>query len=165
MPWSAADAGYSMHESVMTIDADSIPAAAGAYALLVRLCAPWNPGIRSLADRTLAPGPYIYCGSAYGPGGLRARVARHLRSGKSVRWHVDRLTGAGQVEGLAVHIGGHECDLVDAFMARGATVALAGFGSSDCRRCPAHLLAAPGRFDTFSPAAVVNLGRTANAPL
>ncbi len=149
----------------MAIDAGSIPAARGAYALLVGLCAPWNPGIRSLSDRALAPGLYIYCGSAYGPGGLRARVARHLRVRKPVRWHVDRLTGHGQVEGVAVRIGGHECDLVDAFMARGASVALAGFGSSDCRRCPAHLLAAPGRFDTFSLAAVVNLGRTASAPL
>jgi len=64
-----------------------------------------------------------------------------------------------------VRIGGHECDLVNELLAGGASVALAGFGSSDCRRCPAHLLAAPGRFDTFSLAAVVNLGRTATAPL
>ena len=159
------NAGYSMYESVMAIDAGSIPAATGAYALLVRLRTPCNPGIRSLADRTLAPGLYIYCGSAYGSGGLRARVARHLRSRKPVHWHVDRLTGYGQIEGIAVCIGGHECDLVDAFMARGASVALAGFGSSDCGRCPAHLLVAPRRFDAFSLAAVVNLGRTADAPL
>lgn len=140
------------------IDVGTIPATAGAYALLIRLVAPLAPAIPRLADRTLGPGLYIYCGSAYGPGGLRARVARHLRSVKPVRWHVDRLTGVGEVEGVAVRIGGQECDLVATFMAGGATVALPGFGNSDCRRCPAHLVAAPTGFDTRSLTAAVMLG-------
>lgn len=147
------------------IDAANIPATAGAYALLIRLPAPLAPGIPRLGDRTLGPGRYIYCGSAYGPGGLRARVARHLRIGKTVRWHIDRLTAVGDVDGVAVRIGGNECDLVDAFLTRGATIALEGFGSSDCRRCPAHLLVPPPRFDRRSLAAAAKLGRGRAAPL
>ena len=149
----------------MTVDPASLPADRGAYALLIRLDLPWSPGIRTLPDRMLRPGPYIYCGSAYGSGGLRARVARHLRAGKPAHWHVDRLTAAGRVEGLAVRIGGRECDLVAAFLACGAAVALAGFGSSDCRRCASHLLAAPAGFDTARLVETVSLGRAAPAPL
>jgi Uri superfamily endonuclease len=40
----------------------------------------------------LPAGRYLYCGSAKGPGGLKARLSRHMRRGKSVRWHIDRLT-------------------------------------------------------------------------
>jgi Uri superfamily endonuclease len=149
----------------MTVDPDSISADAGAYALLIRLGAPWSPGIRTLPARILAPGPYIYCGSAYGPGGLRARVARHLRAGKRTHWHVDRLTSAGRIEDVAVRVGGRECDLVAAFMACGAEVPLTGFGSSDCRRCASHLLAAPAGFDGAALKAAVTLGRRAAAPL
>jgi len=147
------------------IDAESIPAVAGAYALLIRLSAPLAPAIPRFPHRSLRPGRYIYCGNAYGPGGLRARIARHLRSGKALRWHVDRLTEVGNVEGIATRIGGDECDLVAAFMAGGATVALRGFGSSDCRRCPAHLLAAPPHFEAVSLTTVARLGPEGGGPL
>jgi Uri superfamily endonuclease len=40
----------------------------------------------------LPAGRYLYCGSAKGPGGLKARLSRHTRRGKSVRLHVDQLT-------------------------------------------------------------------------
>jgi Uri superfamily endonuclease len=47
----------------------------------------------------LPAGRYLYCGSAKGPGGLKARLSRHMRRGKSVRWHVDQLTEQGLVIG------------------------------------------------------------------
>lgn len=89
----------------------------------------------------LPPGLYAYCGSAYGPGGLRARIARHMKPDKTPRWHVDRLTAAGRIVRIAAHEGGWECDLVDRLRAAGGRTPLRGFGSSDCRRCRAHLLA------------------------
>jgi hypothetical protein len=33
------------------------------------------------------------------PGGLRARLARQMRRGKPIHWHIDRLTEAGTVLG------------------------------------------------------------------
>ncbi len=39
----------------------------------------------------LEPGHYVYVGSAFGPGGLAARIRRHLRTEKSLRWHIDYL--------------------------------------------------------------------------
>lgn len=37
------------------------------------------------------PGYYLYVGSAFGPGGLNARIARHLKPNKTLRWHFDYL--------------------------------------------------------------------------
>ncbi|MBU6268899.1 MAG: DUF123 domain-containing protein [Sphingomonadales bacterium] len=83
----------------------------------------------------------VYAGSAYGPGGIGARVARHLRWGKAVKWHVDALTGAADWLGAVAVPGGRECDVVATLLANdGFETALAGFGSSDCRVCAGHLL-------------------------
>ena len=89
----------------------------------------------------LAPGCYLYCGSAKGPGGLRARLAHHMRHGKSIHWHIDRLTEAGTVLGAWAFPGGDECDLVAALSH--LPVAIEGFGSTDCRKCTSHLLRWP----------------------
>ncbi|UCH73489.1 MAG: GIY-YIG nuclease family protein [Rhodospirillales bacterium] len=140
------------------LDIDTLPAAAGAYALLIRLPASWIADIPHLCGRVLGPGRYVYCGSAWGPGGLGARVTRHLRTRKPVRWHVDRLTRAGRIEGAAVRVGGRECDLVDALAAAGATVPLAGFGSSDCRHCRAHLVAVPDDLGLIGLSRIIGLG-------
>lgn len=94
----------------------------------------------------LAPGVYVYCGSARGPGGLRARLSRHMRRGKRLRWHIDRLTERGVVIGSWTFERDTECDLVARLS--GFPIAVPGFGSSDCRRCQSHLLrcdAAPER--------------------
>lgn len=119
---------------------DTIPAAGGAYVLLIRLDRPLPIEIKAFAGSVLPRGLYAYCGSAYGPGGLHARIARHMRPHKALRWHVDRLTAAGRIEDVAIRIGGRECDLVEELMAKRGRVVLPGFGSSDCRRCAAHLL-------------------------
>lgn len=114
------------------IQPDTIPATPGAYALVILLDSP---------AASLPPGRYIYCGSARGPGGLRARLSRHMRRGKPMRWHVDQLTEAGRVLGAWVFEGGDECALVRALSH--LPVPRPGFGSSDCRACVSHLLAWP----------------------
>ena len=120
---------------------DAVPASPGAYCLQIALPAPLRHGIARLRPPLLPGGDYLYCGSACGPGGLRARLARHLRADKPAHWHVDRLTAAGRVIALGWARDVGECDLLAAWRALlGVTVPLPGFGSSDCRRCPAHLL-------------------------
>lgn len=128
--------------------AESVPAEPGAYLLLIELAAPLALDIPRLGAATLAPGCYAYGGSAYGPGGLRARIGRHLRVDKAPRWHVDRLTAAGRVVGLCAVPDGQECDLVRALLElSGASVPVPGFGSSDCGACPAHLIRLPEGFE------------------
>ena len=116
--------------------AAAAPGEAGAYALLIALQAPLavKAGAKTAS---LTAGVYVYCGSAQGPGGLAARLARHMRKEKRAHWHVDQLTCAGKVIGAFVFPGGDEC-AVSAALADLPTP-LEGFGSSDCRRCRSHL--------------------------
>lgn len=115
---------------------EDIPAVSGAYVLVVALTRPLTITICG-ATRTLGAGRYLYCGSAYGPGGLRARIARHLRSAKPIRWHIDRLTTCGKVRGAWIFPDGEECTLARSLAHLPAPVP--GFGSSDCPNCRSHL--------------------------
>ncbi len=127
---------------------EPVPSGPGAYVLLIELGAPLLLEVASLPRAVLPAGRYAYCGSAYGPGGLRARIGRHLRADKALRWHVDRLTAAGRVVDVQAVPGRRECDLLARVLDMpGAAVPVPGFGSSDCRRCPAHLVALPDDFD------------------
>ncbi len=90
-----------------------------------------------------------------------------MRNAKPAHWHVDRLTALGNIVSVGVASGGRECDLADMLLSRGATVPLPGFGSSDCRRCAAHLMAAPANLDLaalgldlVAPALLYRGGRT-----
>lgn len=121
--------------------ARDIPPVAGAYVLVIELAAPVALAIGRKPVRLLPAGLYLYCGSAHGPGGLRARIARHMRGGKPAHWHVDHLTAAGTVRGAFVVPGGRECALA-ARLAH-LPVPVPGFGSSDCPRCASHLFAWP----------------------
>ena len=120
----------------------------GAYVLFVELGQTLALSETSLRPDGLAPGRYAYCGSAHGPGGLGARLRRHLRPDKALRWHVDHLTGAGGIFAIGLAPGGQECALVEG-LGRQAniTAPLARFGSSDCTRCRAHLLRLERRND------------------
>lgn len=91
---------------------DEMPAAPGAYLLVIDLHRSLPLDVPWAAPARLAPGRYVYCGSAYGPGGIRARIARHRKRDKTVRWHVDRLTAAGRIVAIHATPGGRECDLV-----------------------------------------------------
>ncbi|MDP7548751.1 MAG: GIY-YIG nuclease family protein [Alphaproteobacteria bacterium] len=129
-------------------EALQLPKRPGAYALLLHLPQPLRLPLARLGRPTLASGHYVYCGSAYGPGGLAARVGRHLRRGKSIRWHVDHLTERAEVLDVLCVPDGSECELVRR-LGRMADVGtpLAGFGSSDCQQCASHLLSVPREFD------------------
>lgn len=121
---------------IFVASAADLPATPGAYALALRLSAPLGVRIGK-NSATLTAGDYLYCGSARGSGGLRARLARHMRKDKRVHWHVDQLTLAGEFLGAFVVEGGDEC-VLNAALAN-LPIPVAGFGSSDCRRCAAHL--------------------------
>jgi Uri superfamily endonuclease len=125
-PWVAAD-----HSEM--------PDEPGAYALLLTVRRTLRLDLPALGNPALPPGLYVYAGSARGPGGIRARVARHLRRDKAVHWHVDRITAFVRPSGVAAFPGGDECAIVAGLRGQ-ATVPIPGFGSSDCRGCAAHLL-------------------------
>ena len=127
-------------------DPQILPASPGSYLLLARLAAPL-PLSGSLAGHELPRGWHVYAGSARGPGGLRARLGRHLRPEKRPRWHIDQLTmWANALFALPFPASENapapaECALIARLVESGAfSPPVPGFGSSDCRACPAHLL-------------------------
>jgi Uri superfamily endonuclease len=90
---------------------------------------------------SLEPGWYAYVGSAYGPGGIAARLRRHFRADKRLHWHVDSLTLAASALTALFQPGGRECAIGERLRQSGHfTHVLEGFGSSDCASCPSHLL-------------------------
>lgn len=136
-----------MARSVITVrpltdGTDPLPAGPGAYVLILDIPRSVPLRINTLPRIHLPPGRYAYVGSAKGPGGIRARVRRHLRRRKKAHWHVDHLTAAGSVVEVLAHPDADECDIVDRLLRDpGTTIPVAGFGSSDCKRCTAHLVA------------------------
>lgn len=121
---------------IFCVSAADAPTTAGAYVLALRLDAPLNVRV-GRTSASLSAGDYLYCGSARGPGGLRARLARQMRPQKRAHWHIDQLTSAARILGAFIDEASDECAL-NAALDRLPTP-IAGFGSSDCRRCAAHL--------------------------
>jgi Uri superfamily endonuclease len=100
--------------------------------------------VGSLGPVTFARGWYAYVGSARR--GRDARVARHLRREKPLRWHADYLFTAAPPR-LAWLVDGPltECELAGALAAQpGAARPVRRFGAGDCR-CPGHLVRLGGR--------------------
>jgi Uri superfamily endonuclease len=114
----------------------------GTYTLVFRSTATRNIRIGRLGTLPLRPGYYIYLGSAFGPGGTRARTARHLKKSTAKRWHIDYLKP--RVELIEIWYTHdpvrREHDWANALIAQPLFSApLPGFGSSDCK-CLTHLL-------------------------
>jgi Uri superfamily endonuclease len=106
------------------------------YQLLIELARPVTVTVGRLGTFGFAAGRYIYTGSARR--NLEARIARHLRAEKTLRWHIDYLLAVAGVRVLSVRRSRHaECALNQA---TGGTIPIPGFGASDCRaRCGSHL--------------------------
>ena len=63
----------------------------GTYALILQTDANKNIRIGRLGVMALTPGYYVYVGSAFGPGGLKARLSHHLKRAERPHWHIDYL--------------------------------------------------------------------------
>ncbi len=113
----------------------------GTYALVLRCLRKKKILIGKLGALKLRIGYYIYVGSAFGPGGVFARVNHHRRILKSYRWHIDYLIPAVEIVDVwySRDPKKREHQWADALMGiSGVEIPLQGFGSSDCR-CRAHL--------------------------
>ena len=106
------------------------------YQLVIEARAPVRCVVGRLGAIEFPAGVYVYTGSA--KRNLGARIARHRRSDKRLRWHIDYLLAAPGVNiTKVVRSQRDECELNQA--TRGQ-VLFPGFGASDCRAgCGAHL--------------------------
>ena len=118
-----------------------LPAVGGRYLLLLSLPATTSITVRSGKRFDLQAGAYAYVGSAAGPGGLAARVGRHLRSFKGRHWHIDHLLVEAMVQSvICFGLEAEECALARWLLSLPGASAITGFGNSDCA-CRSHLLA------------------------
>jgi Uri superfamily endonuclease len=114
----------------------------GTYALLIRLRHDTTIAVGRLGTFRFPAGYYVYVGSALGPGGLRARLARHVRQRKALHWHIDYLLAHAETVGVRTEESGQrlECVWARALLSMpGAQVVALGMGASDCG-CPSHLI-------------------------
>ena len=114
----------------------------GTYALVLRLACQAEIAIGRLGTFTFPAGYYLYVGSALGTGGLEARLARHRRHDKKLRWHIDYLLEHAQLVEVWSAVSTDKLECLWAQAARelpGGEILVPGFGSSDCR-CPSHLI-------------------------
>jgi Uri superfamily endonuclease len=121
-----------------------LPRLPGTYVLAMRLPRLTTIEVGRLGCFLFPAGWYAYVGSARGPGGVGARISRHLRPSKPLHWHVDYV----RVHAEPVEIwyacelrspGRQECAWAQALSSLPqATVVAPGFGASDCH-CTTHL--------------------------
>lgn len=106
------------------------------YQLRIHVPSPVCVEVGRLGPCAFPAGDYLYTGSA--KRNFQARVDRHLRKEKRLRWHIDYLLGAPGV-GIVEVLGTveAECRLNRASPGR---ILFPGFGASDCRAgCGSHL--------------------------
>lgn len=114
----------------------------GTYILWLRLGRVLRVSVGRFGVLRFEPGSYAYVGSAFGPGGVAARLGRHLRGSTSRRWHIDYLRATVEPSDAWVSYaaGRHEHRWAEVLCAMpGAQIPVPAFGASDCR-CAAHLI-------------------------
>jgi Uri superfamily endonuclease len=137
------------------------------YCLVMRLSRPCVVRAGRLGVRRLAKGWYVYVGSA--KRGLGARVDRHLRREKRLRWHIDYLLTVAGVRDVWTlpWTEGAECGTNARIQAMPRAAApWSRFGSSDCR-CQSHLTWFPSGLAAAAAAGcarVVTIGARSGPP-
>jgi Uri superfamily endonuclease len=74
----------------------TIPPKSGSYVLVLRLPKKCRIAVGALGEREFVRGYYVYAGSAFAAGGLRARLLRHWSGGRN-HWHVDYLRARSEL--------------------------------------------------------------------
>ena len=141
-------------------------AARGTYALLWRCERRVRLPVGRLGTVRLTAGHHVYVGSAFGPGGVRARVARHLRTDKPLHWHLDYLRASLAPVALCwthaperlEHVWAH------ALATAPGVEAVPGLGSSDCD-CPSHFIGVDAALGTSAPLAWLTTRLRGSSPV
>ena len=121
-----------------------IPSKKGNYILVFRLEERTRQNMCRFNNVFLAPGYYLYCGSAHGNGGLKGRIMRHLTRSFKKFWHIDFLKECLHPLEVWYQISSekNECSFHKILHNLiGGEIPIKGFGSSDCRnKCESHLV-------------------------
>ena len=130
---------------------NEIPTTKGTYLISLKLDISKTIRVGKLGKFNFHSGLYFYVGSACGPGGLRARIKRHLKINKKMHWHIDYLRDRANIEKIIYSLNGtpRECDWSRFLQTHSKYLLLINnFGASDCR-CATHLFYSEKR-DNYS---------------
>lgn len=126
---------------------NDVPKEPGTYVLWLYIDEPRIIAVGRLGVENFAAGTYAYVGSAFGPGGLRARLRRHVGGSDTLHWHIDYVRAIAEVRAVWYCATGErlECRWSQTLAALvGTDVPMRGFGASDCDAgCDAHLIRLP----------------------
>ena len=106
------------------------------YQIVIYLKRTCQIRVGALGSFTFQRGYYVYTGSA--KRNLQARLTRHCRKDKPLRWHIDYLTNLPETHVVGCYrLVGDECSLNQECQ---GSIPASGFGASDCKAgCGAHL--------------------------
>ena len=113
----------------------------GSYALVLQLTDQCEITVGKLGTFRFAAGYYVYFGSALNS--LEGRLQRHLRPDKKLHWHIDYLSRSAEIVEVwcTRNEKRQECAWTQLALRHKNVIApIRGFGSSDCRQCPTHLV-------------------------
>lgn len=119
---------------------DGIASQPGTYLLVLHAAREASIMVGRLGQVRLARGYYFYVGSAFGPGGVRARVRHHHGISTRPHWHLDYLRPALHLQEIWYSIDSVRWEHSWAsclYYTMQMHVPLAGLGASDCR-CQSH---------------------------
>jgi len=108
----------------------------GTYILILKARVEKQINVGQLGRMVLRPGYYLYVGSAFGPGGLKARLNHHLRRVLKPHWHIDYLRRYTKVIEIwyTMDAARREDDWVDSITKiPHMSLAYPGFGASDSK--------------------------------
>jgi Uri superfamily endonuclease len=114
---------------------------AGTYILILKLGKHQSIKIGKLVTYPFDQGYYAYIGSAFGPGGLQARIRHHLGISKTPHWHVDYLRRKSSPIQIWWSTTRTRCEHDWSSVMRRLSKSnqmVKGFGASDCN-CFSHL--------------------------
>ena len=119
----------------------SNPLTKGTYALILFLENNQNIQIGKLGRFKFPKGYYIYVGSAFGPGGLNARLTHHFKPAVKPHWHIDYIKKKAVITNIRIDESGIRLEHQWASILqerKDATIPVPKFGASDCK-CASHL--------------------------
>lgn len=129
---------------VVQLSADKfleLPSQAGTYCLTFHCSSLSQVTVGKLGTYQIVPGYYCYIGSAFGRGGIKSRIQRHLKINKGNHWHLDYLRP--YLEPVEIY---YTTDTIKRehewaellLKEKNSSIPINKFGSSDCH-CPTHL--------------------------
>ena len=128
----------------------------GSYALVLHLPQAQDLTVGKLGTHRFEPGYYLYFGSARNS--LEGRLRRHLLPDKKLHWHIDFLSAKATIHEIwwAEGVARQECAWTQTALGLPrVSIPVKGFGSSDCRRCPSHLVYLPSLEDVGALARII----------